>query len=295
MPTSAVTLDDDAADTCGRERTGTSDVARLAAKDFAAFTDEELAVARLAMQRLRWSPGERRTRRWSSGRGPRVDLRAAIGRSLRTGGDVATLPTRRRRTRPRQLVLLCDVSGSMERHSRVLLHFAHAMGLRHRLEAFLFSTQLTRITRELRTGGLDDVLAAVARTVPDFSGGTRIGASLRTLHQQWGRRVLGSRVVVLVISDGWDRGDPQLLREQVARLQRSCHLLLWLTPLLGTPGYTPSTRGLEAALPFVDAFLPARTLTDIADLAVHLNALEPFRRPGPGGYIAAPRDSKGRR
>jgi uncharacterized protein with von Willebrand factor type A (vWA) domain len=203
-----------------------------------------------------------------------VDLRRAIAESLRTGGDVVRLPRRRRRIRPRPLVLLCDVSGSMERYSRMLLQFAHALTRRHqRVETFLFSTRLTRVTRELRISGPDDALASVSRAVTDWSGGTRIGQAVREFHQRWSRRVLHRGPVVLLISDGWDRGDPVELGEQIARLQRSCHRLVWLNPLIGTPDYAPLTRGLQAALPFVDDFLPARTLNNLADLAVHLNGL----------------------
>jgi len=251
-----------------------SDLGRLANKDFAAFTTDEIAEAGAALSRLAWTPGERRTRRWVRGRGSRIDLRRAIAESLRTGGDVVKLGRRARRVRPRPLVLLCDVSGSMERYSRMLLHFAHAVTKRHRrVEAFLFSTQLTRITRQLRMPRPDDALAAVSRSVPDWSGGTRIGGAVKQFHQRWSRRVLNGGPVVLLISDGWDRGDPGELGEQIARLQRSCHRLVWLNPLLGTADYAPLTRGLQAALPFVDDFLPARTLTNLTDLAIHLNAL----------------------
>jgi uncharacterized protein with von Willebrand factor type A (vWA) domain len=251
-----------------------SDVGGLAHKDFAEFTDEEIARARRALEQLDWIPGERRTRRWIHGRGPRIDLRQALMRSLRTGGEVITLPSRRRRSKPRPLVLLCDVSGSMERYSRMLLHFAH--GLAHRsgqLEVFLFSTGLTRVTRQLRLRRLRDAVDAVADVVPDWSGGTRIGPALRQFHQRWARRVLHQAPVVLLISDGWDRGDPHVLRGQMARLQRSCHRLIWLNPLIGTLDYAPLTRGLQAALPFVDDFLAARTLADLAELAVHLGAI----------------------
>ena len=161
----------------------------------------------------------------------------------------------------------------MERYSRMLLHFAHALIRRHRrVEAFLFSTRLTRITTELRSPRLENAFAAVSRAVPDWSGGTRIGEALKTLRQPSTRRALYGRPVVLLVSDGWDRGDP-LLRDEMARLQRNCHRLIWLNPLIGTPDYAPLTRGLQAALPFVDDFLPARTLTNLADLAEHLNAL----------------------
>ena len=167
----------------------------------------------------------------------------------------------------------------MERYSRMLLHFVHAMGRPHRrFEAFLFSTQLTRITRQVRGRPLSEAVAAVSRAVPDWSGGTRIGEALRMFHQRWARVVLHRAPVVLLVSDGWDRGDPAVLRDGVARLQRSCHRLIWLNPLIGTADYAPLTRGLIAALPFVDDFLPARTLTNLGELAVHLNTLAPPAR-----------------
>jgi uncharacterized protein with von Willebrand factor type A (vWA) domain len=251
-----------------------SDLGGLTDKDFAAFTTDEIAEAVTALSHLVWSPGERRTRRWVRGSGSQIDLRRAIAESRRTAGDVVELPRRARRVCPRALVLLCDVSGSMERYSRMLLHFAHAVTRRHhRVEAFLFSTQLTRITRQLRAPRPDDALAAVSRSVPDWSGGTRIGGAVKEFHQRWSRRVLRGGPVILLISDGWDCGDPGELGDQIARLQRSCHRLVWLNPLIGTADYAPLTRGLQAALPFVDDFLPARTLNNLADLAVHLNAL----------------------
>jgi uncharacterized protein with von Willebrand factor type A (vWA) domain len=251
-----------------------SDIGGIANKDFAAFTEEDMALGRAALERLRWEPGERRTRRWVPGRGPRIDLRRAIARSLRTGGDIVVLPRRRRRSRPRTLVVLCDVSGSMERYSRMLVHFAHALTRRHRhVEVFLFSTQLTRVTHDVQARRLDVAAANVSRAVPDWSGGTKIGEALAQFHQRWARRVLHRGPVVLLISDGWDRGEPSVLRDQIARLQRSSHRLVWLNPLIGTRDYAPLTRGLRAALPYVDDFLPARTLNDLGDLARHLNAL----------------------
>ena len=246
----------------------------LASKDFAEFTPDELATARAALDRLTWNPGERRTRRWIRGAGPRIDMRRALAASVRTGGDIIRLPRRARRIRRRPIVLICDVSGSMERYSRMLLQFSHALSRRHvRVESFVFSTGLTRITNELRAKGPDAAVAGAARAVPDWSGGTRIGDALKMLNQRWMRRVLHGGPVVLLISDGWDRGEPDVLRQQVARLQRSCHRLIWLNPLIGTADYAPLTRGLQAALPYVDDFLPARTLTNLVDLSVHLNRI----------------------
>jgi uncharacterized protein len=284
-----------------------SDVGVRTDKDFGEFTPDEITRARIALERLEWSPGERRTRRWIPGGGSRIDLRRALARSLRTGGDVIELPRRMRRIRPRPLVLLCDVSGSMERYSRMLLHFAHALTRRQRrVEAFLFSTELTRITMQLRARRISEAVSAVSRAVPDWSGGTRIGAAIRQFHQQWTRRALRGSPVVLLISDGWDRGEPEVLRAQIARLQRSCHRLIWLNPLIGTVGYEPLTRGLQAALPYVDDFLPARTLTNLADLALHLNTLHGRSKPrfaqraaasraealGEGGHIGPRRVSR---
>ena len=255
-----------------------SDARALAHKDFAEFTADEMALARAALDRLTWTPGERRTRRWIRGRGPRVDLRGALALSIRTGGHVVVLPRRRRRVRPRALVLICDISGSMDRYARVLLQFVHAVGRRNRrVEAFVFSTDLTRVTREIRSAKLDRAVAEVAKAVPDWSGGTRIGEALRRLRVTWRRRALHGRPVVLLVSDGWDRGDPAVLRDEVARLQRDSHRLIWLNPLIGSVDYAPLTRGLQAALPFVDDLLPVRTLANLADLALHLNQL-PRRR-----------------
>ena len=251
-----------------------SDADIVAEKDFSELTPEELAQAQAVIENLSWTP-LRRTRRWIGGPGPRIDLRKALSRSLRTGGEIVTLPRRRRKIKPRPIVLLCDVSGSMERYSRTLLHFAHTLSKKaRRVEAFVFATRLTRITMDLRTSRADAAIAAAARSVQDWSGGTRIGAALRAFHQRWARRSLNSAAVVLLISDGWDRGEPAVLRDQIARLQRGCHRLIWLNPLIGTIDYAPLTQGLQAALPFVDDFLPVRTLRDVRDLAVHLGALD---------------------
>jgi uncharacterized protein with von Willebrand factor type A (vWA) domain len=167
----------------------------------------------------------------------------------------------------------------MERYSRMLLHFMHTLtGRIGRVEAFLFATRLTRITRELADRGVDEAILKISRQVSDWSGGTRIGESFRLFNVDWARRTLAHRSVVLVISDGWDRGDPQLLRVEIGRLRRTCHRLIWLNPLLGSADYQPLTRGMRAALPFIDDFLPVHNLESLEALAVHLNTLRNSRR-----------------
>ena len=250
----------------------------LRQKDFADFTAEEIDAARRMMDDLQWRLGERRSRRRVSGRGPAVDLRRAARRNMRYGGELLDLPLLKRKQKARRLVLVCDVSGSMERYTRMLLHFIHSLADNwDRVESFLFATRLTRVTDRLSRRGIDDAVTGVSRAVPDWAGGTRIGESLRTFNYRWSRRTLGWGSVVLVISDGWDRGDPEMLGRETARLQRSAYRLVWLNPLLGSETYEPLTRGMQAALPFVDDHLPVHNLASLEDLALHLNALPPHR------------------
>jgi uncharacterized protein with von Willebrand factor type A (vWA) domain len=249
-------------------------------KDFAEFTDAEIEEARRAMALLSWDVGERRTRRWlRARRGHSIDLRSVVRHNARYGGELIDLPVRARKIKRRPLILICDVSGSMERYARMLLHFVHGLSTRAwRVESFVFSTRLTRITRALKRPGAQTTVRQVPWAVPDWGGGTRIGDALRTFNIEWRRRVMGHGPVVLLISDGWDRGEPDVVRREMARLQRSSHRLIWLNPLLGSPEYRPLTRGMQAALPFVDDFLPMHNLESIEALAVHLNKLEKSRR-----------------
>ncbi len=263
-----------------------SDREVLNTKDFAAFTDEEMRRARAMMDGLRWEPDPRRTRRWRSARGRMPDLRRLVGRSLRYGGEPVVIPTRARRWKRRPLVVLCDVSGSMERYARMLLYFTHGLASRPgRVEVFLFATRLTRITHEIARRGSEAAVSRVLKDTPDWGGGTRIGEALRTFNLQWARRVAGNGPVVLLISDGWDRGDPDRLAAEMARLARGAHRVIWLNPLLASPDYEPLTRGMLAALPFVDDLLPVHNLVSLGMLAAHLNALPPSRggrrRSGP--------------
>ena len=251
----------------------------LRQKDFAALSAEELEQAQRLLSELEWEPGRRRSKRWKPGEGPSIDARRMLRRELRHGDAPLEPPRRIRAERLRPLVLLCDVSGSMERYSRMLLHFAYCLaGRLDQLEAFVFATRLTRITQELRRSGVNQALARLAARTPDFSGGTRIGGALRAFHLHWRRRALRRGGVVLLISDGWDRGDPKLLHSEIARLQRSCYRLIWLNPLLGSPSYEPLTRGMQAALPFVDDFLPVHNIASLEDLARRLNDLPPRRQ-----------------
>jgi uncharacterized protein with von Willebrand factor type A (vWA) domain len=254
-----------------------SPVERLRHKDFAELSAEELEEVRRLLAGFAWKIRPRRTRRFRRGRGPTADLRLTLRRALRHGGEVLRFSRRRRDTHPRPVVVLADVSGSMERYTRVLLLFMRGLAGASRTEAFVFGTRLTRITRPLLGGDVDEALRHVARTVPDWSGGTRMGEALSAFNRLWARRVLSGGAVVLLISDGWDRGDVALLAEEMARLQRSCHRLVWLNPLLETPDYEPLTRGLQAALPFVDDFLPIHHLSNLEELARHLERL-PARR-----------------
>ena len=241
-------------------------------KDFAELTGEELDAIKRLMTHLVWRLSQRRTRRRRPGQGRLFDWRRTVRRNLKYGGEVLEWARREPKFKPRPLVILADISGSMERYTRLLLHFIYSLaeGLDRRVEAFVFSTRLTRITHPLHGRDVDHALREVSRLVPDWSGGTRIGEALKTFNFDWGRRVLGRGAVVLLISDGWDRGDVDLLHGEMARLQRSCHRLIWLNPLLGSPQYEPLTRGMQAALPYIDDFLPVHNLASLEDLAEHL-------------------------
>ena len=251
----------------------------LRKKDFSDYTPEEAAEARLMMASLTWDLGARRTRRWRPGNGPALDLRRTIRQNVRFGGEIIKLSQRRRKENPRRLVLICDVSGSMERYTRMLLHFVYSLyrGLDNQVEAFLFATRITRVTGHLVHRDIDRAVIEVSKAVPDWSGGTRIGQSLKTFNYRWARRTLGWGSIVLVVSDGWDRGEPALLSDEMARLQRSCHRLVWLNPLAGSEDYEPTTQGMLAAGPYIDDLLPVNNLATLEDLASHLSDLSADR------------------
>jgi hypothetical protein len=252
----------------------------LRQKDFGEMSWEEIQEAKRMIASLDWRLGYRRTRRLRKGRKGRLNMRRMVRDNLRHGGEPVVLAYRQRVWRPRSLVILCDVSGSMERYSRMLLHFIHAIthGLKDNdVEAFVFGTRLTRISRHLRHKDVDESLDQVSGVVRDWMGGTRIGETLKSFNFLWARRVLGRGAVVLIISDGWDRGNLDLLAREIARLQRAAYRLIWLNPLLGSTDYKPVQRGMSVAMPFVDDFLPVHNLASLEQLGDVLSSIATLR------------------
>ncbi|MEP6689133.1 MAG: VWA domain-containing protein [Gemmatimonadales bacterium] len=244
----------------------------LRTADFGGLTPEEARDAQAMLEALRPRLPMRRARRSRSGRsGHRPAARAMLRHALGTGGEALRWRWLRRTERPRPIVLVCDISGSMERYSRFMLRFAHALQRSGApLEVFVFGTRLTRITRQLRVRSPDAALRQVAAKVIDWSGGTRIGECLHELNRRWVRRTVRSGAIVLLVSDGWERGDPALLAREMGTLRRSCHRLLWIDPLAARPGFEPTTVGLQAALPFVDELVPAASVASLEELAARL-------------------------
>jgi len=267
--------------------TGYSADELLRRRDFREMSWEELASVRRLLRQSPWRVAERRTRRLRADRRGTVELRRTMRAAARQGGDAQRLARASARTKRRPIVILCDVSGSMDRYSRHLLVFAHAIGRRERVETFAFSTHLTRITHLLRHGDIDSALDHVAGQVHDIGGGTRIADALHTFQRDHARRVLGHGAVVLIISDGWDRGDPEQLGREMARLRRSCHRLIWLNPLLGSSVYQPETRGMAAALPHCDDFLSAHSVQALDALGRLLAQLPRRVSRSPRGAAAA--------
>lgn len=245
-----------------------SPVEVLRRRDFASFSEAEHGEARRLIADLRLAGAPRPTRRRRPGRRGRPDLRRTVRRSLRTGGE----PVRRAYTAPhvetRRLVLLLDVSGSMEPYARAFVRFLHAAVVaRRRVEAFALGTRLHRITRELAARDPDAAISAAAAQVVDWSGGTRLGECLREFNDGWGVRGLARGAVIVICSDGWDRGDPALLAEQMQRLQRVARRIVWANPLKASPEYAPEARGMAAALPYVDDFVEGHSLAALEHLA----------------------------
>ena len=253
----------------------------LRQKDFATMTAEELAQTRRMIARLRLPLPERPVRRTvPSRRGTRVDLRASLRGMVGAAGSGAPLAFRKRRVEPPPLVVLCDISGSMDRYARMLLHFLHAItNDRHRVHVMLFGTRLTPITRHLKHRDVDVALDCVAQAVPDWSGGTRIGACLHEFNRRWARRLLGQNAVVLLISDGLDADAGAGLAIEAQRLSRSCRRLVWLNPLLRYDAFEAKPAGIRALLPYVDDFRSAHNVASLEGLAEALG-----RSKGVSGY-----------
>jgi hypothetical protein len=248
-------------------------------KNFAEMSGEEIDQARRLLEKLPMSLGQRTTRRYFPGKGSQIDLRRSMRKNTRFGSELIELAERDRRLKPRPLVLICDISGSMERYTRLLLHFTHTLAnSMFQVESFVFGTRLTHITRQIRKRSVDAALTEVGTRVHDWGGGTRIGAALHEFNYRWSRRVLGRGAVALLITDGWDRGEPDLLMREAARLRLSCYRLMWLNPLLGSPEYEPLTRGAQAMLPYVDDFLPVHNLASLDALLRELWKVN-WRRP----------------
>lgn len=245
---------------------------RLKTLDFELMSVAEMEDARRMLARMSLPVAPLKTRRrMAAPAGPLIDPRGSMRAALRTGGELLVLKHRKRRLRWPNLVVLCDISGSMSQYSRMALHFVHAVANRKgqgwaRVHAFTFGTRLTNITRHLRARDVDLALKAAGAEAQDWSGGTRIGASLRAFNRDWSRRVLGQGAVVLLITDGLERDDPDLLAAQAERLHLSCRRLIWINPLLRWDGFAPRAAGIRALLPHVDSFRAGHSVASLEGL-----------------------------
>ena len=253
---------------------GTSAVEVFRTLDFEKMSEKEITEAKKAIKELVLPMVGRKTRHLvRSNRGPMVDLRSTMRASLRVGGAVIQLKYRKLQERPPPLVVVCDISGSMARYSQLLIHFAHALtNGRERVYSFVFGTQLTNISKYLVERDADVALEAAQDVVKDWSGGTRIGACLRSFNHEWSRRVLGQGAVVILITDGLDRDGGGSLGEEMERMHKSCRRLIWLNPLLRYSEFEPKALGVKAMLPHVDEFRPVHNLASVAELAEVLSA-----------------------
>ncbi|HSK99081.1 MAG TPA: VWA domain-containing protein [Rubrobacteraceae bacterium] len=245
-----------------------SPVEVLRTKDFALYSQEEFAELQRLLADLRISGALKKSRRLEPAPRGRHDPRRTLRGAMRTGGEALRHRFRRARIQPRRVVLLCDVSGSMAAYSRALLRFLHAgVASGARLEAFSIGTRLTRITRELATRDPDQALRQAAGAMKDISGGTRLGDAIKEFVDRWGQRGMARGAVVVILSDGWDRGDVEVLAEQMRRLSRLAHKVIWVNPLKSAPGYKPLAAGMSAALPHVDVFLSGHNFESLEELA----------------------------
>jgi uncharacterized protein with von Willebrand factor type A (vWA) domain len=267
---------DDVAEGSDSLELGASGHELLRQKDFAEMSSDEFERARRLMEAIaRTRPRRTSRRRTPDPRGDLLDLRRMMRRSLRSGGDPVDQPWKSRKEVPRKLVVLCDISGSMDAYARALLLFLHALvGTGHGVEAFAFGTRLTRLTGDLGTRDPEAALARATEQALDWGSGTRIGASLAEFNSVYGRRALSRGAVVVVVSDGWERDDPDLVGREMAKLARAAYAVVWVNPLKGSPEYQPLAGGMRAALPFVDRFLPGHNLRSLEELATVLAGIE---------------------
>jgi uncharacterized protein len=267
---------------------------RLRETAFSELSDAELDLLRRWMREVALATPLRRSRRSRpEASGDRLDLRRTLRTAHRTGGDPLTLVRRRRRLRRRHLVLLCDVSGSMEPYTRAFLTLLQGAVAGTSADAFVFATRLTRLTDALRLRDPDAALRRAAELAPDWTGGTRLGASLRTFVREHGHRARGA--VIVILSDGWERDDPGAVAEQMARLRRLAHRIVWVNPRVAAEGFVPRAGGMAAALPFVDVLVSGHSLTALDAVAAAVRGDGPRRRDSPGGRLpsAGPRISEG--
>jgi uncharacterized protein with von Willebrand factor type A (vWA) domain len=255
-------------------QSGASAVERLASRDFADLEDDDLQEARRLVMTMLWHPTDYRTRRWSPGDGSKPDLRRTLRDAVGPTGDLMAMSWKRRRRKERPLIIIADISGSMERYADIFLVFAHSAQRRLReVEIFTFSTSLSRITEDMRRRDTKTALARVAERVTDWSGGTQIGEALAEWNRLWSRRLGRGGPVVMILSDGWDCGDPGLLTTEMARLARSVHQVIWLNPLAARPAYEPLTRGMQAVMPHIDQLLPAASVSDFRGVVKVLDSV----------------------
>jgi uncharacterized protein len=264
-------------DTTSRE--GASAIENLAERDFAELDEDQLVEARRQVMAMMWQPSDIKTRRWlRAAGGPNPDLRRTLRGTVRPEGDLMPIVRRQRRRRQRPLIVIADISGSMEKYADLFLVFAHAAQTRlDHVEVFTFSTRLTRVTDELRRRDTRTALAKVSAVVDDWSGGTKIGEAFAEWNRLWSRRLARGGPIALVLSDGWDCGDPEVLRVEMARFARSVHSVVWLNPLAARAEYRPSTRGMQTVLPHIDHLLPAASVKDLRGVVQLLDSMDLHR------------------
>jgi uncharacterized protein with von Willebrand factor type A (vWA) domain len=255
---------------------GASAIENLTRRDFAELDENQLAEARRLVMAMSWQPSDVKTRRWQRATGgPTPDLRRTLRGTVRPEGDLIPIVRRQKRKRQRPLIIIADISGSMEKYADLFLVFAHAAQRRlDDVEVFTFSTELTRVTEDLKRRDTKTALSKVAASVHDWSGGTMIGDALAEWNRLWSRRLARGGPIALVLSDGWDCGDPELLRLEIARLARTVRTVIWLNPLAARADYRPATRGMQAVLPYVDHLLPAASVMDLRGVVRLLDSMQ---------------------